>query len=46
MILDKDNYPKNDMKDNEIDSSKKLTFLETFGSKLKDDLINRLFMSV
>lgn len=35
MILDKDNYPKNDMKDNEIESSKKLTFLETFGSKLK-----------
>lgn len=35
MILDKDNYPKNDMKDNEINKSKSLTFLETFGSKLK-----------
>lgn len=35
MILDKDNYPKNDIKDNEIKGSKELTFLETFGSKLK-----------
>ena len=34
MILDKDNYPKNDMKEKEIVGSKKLTFLETFGSKL------------
>ena len=37
MILDKDNYPKNDMKDNEIEGSKKITFLETFGSKLIED---------
>ena len=37
LILDRDNYPKNDMKDNEIDGSKRLTFLETFGSKMKKD---------
>ena len=35
MILDKDNYPENDMKENKIEGSKKLSFLETFGSKLK-----------
>ena len=34
MILDRENYPKNDMKKKEIIGSNKLTFLETFGSKL------------
>jgi len=34
LILDRDNYPKNDMKGNEIVASKKLTFLETFGSRM------------
>jgi hypothetical protein len=34
MILDTENYPKNDMKDKEIVESKKLSFLETFGSKM------------
>jgi hypothetical protein len=37
MILDRDNYPKNDMKGNEIDISNRLKFLETFGSKMKRD---------
>lgn len=34
MILDRENYPKNDIKNKEIVGSNKLTFLETFGSKL------------
>ena len=34
LIMDKDNYPKNDMKGKEITGDNKLSFLETFGSEM------------
>jgi hypothetical protein len=37
LILDRDNYPKRDMKNTEIVGSNKLAFLETFGSRMKEN---------